>query len=275
MAKIFYKFIVQILCNNQGSLDFRTLKEHISQHFTVDEELLRSVLFDDEKIHIQEGTGKISSGEISLDSLIIAKTSLRLCRDKTCKRCDNLHLCRHYVCGNCTFGDKCNHSHSVTSPHNARILAKRELEDLTENQLFQLLLQNDYFMLPPICFNYNGQGGCESKSTCPRLHICLHFLKGDCRFGRFGTCKRAHVVDAHGVKIFKEYKNITNLYTTYRNILFLQNYQRRPAAEASGEKPTPSSKTTASLPKQTAQAGGGDVRCHALKPPGKRADAKK
>uniref|UniRef100_A0AAV2L5S6 Uncharacterized protein n=1 Tax=Knipowitschia caucasica TaxID=637954 RepID=A0AAV2L5S6_KNICA len=250
MAKSVYKIILQDLCNNQGSLDFRTLKEHISQHFTVDEELLRSVLFDDEKIHIQEGKGKISSGEVSLDSLIIAKTSLRLCRDKTCQECDKLHLCRYYVCGNCTFGDKCKNPHSVTSPHNARILAKCELKDLTDKQLFQLLLQNDSFLLPEICFHYNKG-------------------EGDCSFG--SKCKRAHTIDAQGMKLFKQYskENITNLYLIYRNRLLIQDYQPRPAAvlpevscptpvspskTMSPSKKMPPSKTAASPPKQTSRA---------------------
>ena len=88
-------------------MDFKCLDEKIAQSFTVAEAVLRTVLFDDGKIAIQEGRQKVVGNQIvSPDSLIVAKTSLRLCQKKPgeCPQCDGLHLCRYFVCGDCTFG---------------------------------------------------------------------------------------------------------------------------------------------------------------------------
>lgn len=107
MTSVISKFIIKTLCDNQGCLDFKRLDERITQAFTVAEPVLHSVLFDDGKIAIQEGRQKVFGNKIlSPDSLIVAKTSLRLCQKKTgeCSQCDGLHLCRYLVCGDCTFG---------------------------------------------------------------------------------------------------------------------------------------------------------------------------
>ncbi|XP_072290835.1 protein mono-ADP-ribosyltransferase PARP12 [Eucyclogobius newberryi] len=244
MAKVVYKFILQALCNNQGSLDFRSLNEQISQHYTVEEELLQAILFDDGKIAIQEGKEKASGGGvISPDCVVVAKTSLRLCQAKSCQGCDKLHLCRYYVCGECTFKEKCKNPHSLTSPENAKILEECDVQGLTEKQLFQLLLQNDPYLLPEICSHYNKgegeSGSCKFTTTCTKLHMCQHFLRGDCTFG--SSCKRAHAIDAQGMKLFKLYskENITGLYKIYRNRLIIQGQKARPAALPEGSCPTP------------------------------------
>uniref|UniRef100_A0A8C6T4X3 Poly (ADP-ribose) polymerase family, member 12a n=1 Tax=Neogobius melanostomus TaxID=47308 RepID=A0A8C6T4X3_9GOBI len=233
MAKLVYTYILQALCNNQGSLDFQTLNKQISQHVTVAEETLRSILFDEGKIAIQEGKEKASGGIISPDSIIVAKTSLRLCQGKTCQGCDKLHLCRYYVCGNCTFNDKCKNSHTLTSPHNAMVLGQCDLKDLSEKQLFQLLLQNDPYLLPEICLHYNKgageSGSCKFNTACTKLHMCQHFLLGDCKFDK---CKRAHAIDAQGMKLFKQYskENITGVFKSYRNKLIILGQRAGPAA---------------------------------------------
>lgn len=244
MAKLVYKFILQALCNNQGSLDFQSLNEQISLHFTVAEETLRTILFDDEKIAIQEGKQRAIGGVISPDSIIVAKTNLRLCQSKTCQGCDKLHLCRYYVCGDCTFKEKCKNSHSLNSPYNATVLGGCDLRDLTEKQLFQLLLQNDPYLLPEICSHYNKgageSGSCKFTTTCTKLHMCQHFLQGDCTFG--SKCKRAHTIDAQGMKLFKQYsrENITGLFKIYRNKLIILGHRPRPAAEMSPAPQSPS-----------------------------------
>lgn len=217
-------------------MDFRSLHEQISQQFTVAEELLRTVLFDDGKIAIQEGKEKASGEVLSPDSLVVAKTSLRLCQNKkgNCQQCDNLHLCKYFVCGDCTFQNKCKNSHDLTSAQNKEILRRFGFQDLTEQQLFQLLLQNDPYLLPEICHHYNKgdgeHGSCRFNTTCTKLHMCQHFLEGDCKFG--SQCKRAHAIDAQGMKLFKQYSkdNITGLYKIYRNKLIIVNHKTRPAA---------------------------------------------
>lgn len=240
MASLISKFVIKILCDNQGCLDFQRLDDMIAQTFTVDKSVLRGVLFDDGKIAIQAGRGKLPDGQIiSPDSLVVAKTSLRICQKKTgeCLQCDGLHLCKYFVCGECTFGLKCKNPHSLTVPYNQGILKRYGLHDLTEKQLFQLLLQNDPYLLPEICSHYNKgngvHGSCKFTTACTKLHVCQHYLQGDCKFG--SSCKRAHNVDAQGLKLLRGFskENIANLFMTYRNKFAIMGQQERPAAVVS------------------------------------------
>ncbi|XP_029289315.1 protein mono-ADP-ribosyltransferase PARP12 [Cottoperca gobio] len=234
MTSVISKFVIKTLCDHQGCLDFRILNEKIAQSFTVAAPVLRSVLFDDGKIAIQEGRQTVVSSQIIRpDSLIVAKTSLRLCQKKPgeCPKCDGLHLCRYYVCGNCTFGLKCKNPHSLAFPHNAELLKRYGLHDLTQKQLFQLLLQNDPYLLPEICPHYNKGNGvhgvCKFTTSCTKLHVCQHYFQGDCKFG--SSCKRNHNVDALGTKIFRGFsqENITNLLQIYSNKFIIMGPQER------------------------------------------------
>lgn len=99
--------IIRVLCDNHGCLDFEQLLELAQSNFGFEVADLRSVLFDDGIIAIREGKEKLASGYlIRPDSLVVAKTSLRLCQIKggQCKQCDGLHLCRYIIGGSCTFG---------------------------------------------------------------------------------------------------------------------------------------------------------------------------
>lgn len=109
MLSVLSKFVIQTLCENQGRLDFSSLDEKIRKAFAVpfEEQDLRKVIFDDGRIAIRKGKQTLPGCPITCrDSVIVAKTSLRLCQKRTggCSQCDSLHLCRYYVCGNCTFG---------------------------------------------------------------------------------------------------------------------------------------------------------------------------
>lgn len=107
MTSAISKFVTKTLCDNQGCLDFKRLDELIAQKFTVADSVLQNVLFDDVKISIREGRQTIVGQKIiSPDSLIVAKTLLRLCQKKPgeCPQCDRLHLCRYLVIGDCMFG---------------------------------------------------------------------------------------------------------------------------------------------------------------------------
>ena len=56
-----------------------------------------------------------------------------------------------------------------------------------------------------ICSHYNrgnGQHGiCKFPNSCIRLHVCQHFLQGDCKFGE--KCKREHSFNDQVLKILK------------------------------------------------------------------------
>uniref|UniRef100_A0A3Q2T7D2 Poly (ADP-ribose) polymerase family, member 12a n=1 Tax=Fundulus heteroclitus TaxID=8078 RepID=A0A3Q2T7D2_FUNHE len=224
MASAVAKLVFNILCDNDGCLEVSQLNAKLQSGFKVKLADLGSVLFDDGKIAIREGKQSFApGGNTRPDSLVVAKTSLRLCQRKAgeCTRCDGLHLCRYFVCGGCTFGATCKNPHSLDSPHNAELLRRYGLQQLTEKQLSQLLLQNDPFLLPEVCPHYNKGdgpfGSCGFTTSCRKLHVCQHFLQDDCMFG--SRCKRRHTFDEQGMKLFKGFSqgNIQSLYKIYRN----------------------------------------------------------
>ncbi|XP_034032875.1 protein mono-ADP-ribosyltransferase PARP12 [Thalassophryne amazonica] len=235
MATIISKFITKTLCDNEGCLEFRTLEGKISEFYTVAEPILRSVLFDEEKIAIRRGREEASAGQIiSPDSLVLAKTSLWICQKRAgeCTGCEGLHLCKFYVCGACMFGHKCKNPHDVASPYNAEVLKRHGLHELTDKQLFQLLLQNDAYLLPEICSHYNKgngeHGSCKFSTSCKNLHICQHYLQGDCKFG--SSCKRAHSIDGQGVEVLHGLspENVRILLKSYQNNFIIMNHQAQP-----------------------------------------------
>ncbi|KAF7667404.1 hypothetical protein LDENG_00063480 [Lucifuga dentata] len=242
MSSVISKVIMKTLCENQGCLDFQTLDDRIRQCFTVADQVLHTVLFDDGKIAIHEGRQKASGAHgINPDSLIVAKTSLRICQKEVgqCLGCDGLHLCRYFVCGDCRFGNMCKNGHNLKSLYNTTNLKIYDLHDLTEKQLFQLLLQNDSSLLPEICPHYNKgngeHGSCKFHTACTKLHLCQHFFQGDCKFGQM--CKRAHNIDEVATKILRvrglSQENINNIQKLYRNkFIIIGQGGRRPSAAA-------------------------------------------
>ncbi|KAM6946135.1 protein mono-ADP-ribosyltransferase PARP12-like [Aplochiton taeniatus] len=220
-------FAIKKLCENQGCMDFKQLDQIIGHTFTVDDVCLLDILSNDGHFAIRVGKEKALRPGMSPDSVIVAKTALRVCQSPPGKclthQCANLHLCRYFVCGNCRFGNKCKNTHSLDSPNNMFLLRGVGLQDLKEDELFHLLLQNDPYLLPEVCSHYNRgiseHGMCRFNTTCTNLHLCLHFLKDDCRFGP--ACKRAHTLNDQATKVLTgrgfSPKNMQNLNKIYRN----------------------------------------------------------
>ncbi|XP_010001324.1 PREDICTED: poly [ADP-ribose] polymerase 12-like [Chaetura pelagica] len=94
----------------------------------------------------------------------------------------------------------CKYSHDIINAENKKVLKTHELSGLEENELQILLLQNDPFFLPDVCPYYNRKDSvCHQQSNCNKLHICGHFLQGQCRFL---TCKRSHnLLDSHALRL--------------------------------------------------------------------------
>ncbi|XP_037111351.1 protein mono-ADP-ribosyltransferase PARP12 isoform X1 [Syngnathus acus] len=231
-------FIIQTLCDDQGSLDFGVLTRKLEQNFLVSPSILQQVFRDEARIAVQNGVLAVAVGQIlSQDSVIVAKTSLRICSKKPggCTQCESLHLCKFYVLGTCVFGAKCKQPHLLTWPHNAELLRKFDLQHLSEKQLFQLLIQNDPYLLPEICSYYNmgeGESGlCKFTSGCLKLHICkAHFTTGVCKQG--SSCSRNHGFDAMTHKSFEKFspEMIKSLPKVYKNKYIIENHWNGPAA---------------------------------------------
>ncbi|NXV75183.1 PAR12 polymerase, partial [Atlantisia rogersi] len=51
------------------------------------------------------------------------------------------------------------------------------------------------------CHFYNRRdGACNQQNNCSRLHVCRHFLRGECRFF---PCKKSHnLLDPHALRLF-------------------------------------------------------------------------
>ncbi|XP_048113232.1 protein mono-ADP-ribosyltransferase PARP12-like [Alosa alosa] len=216
--------VLTILCQNQGGLKFGQLKQILRRKTSVAEHVLLRELLDESQFLLVHG----EDNSADPNRLVIAKTAIRVCQSQKCLDCDNfLHLCRYFVCGNCRFGDKCKNPHSLDSQTNRSLLRKTGLSDLSVGELCSLLLQNDPYLLPEICGHYNKgngeHGSCRFKSTCTSLHVCQHFLLGDCKFG--ADCKRAHTFDANSMKILSgrglSPEHIRHIQLIYKNRLLL------------------------------------------------------
>ncbi|NXP22190.1 PAR12 polymerase, partial [Scytalopus superciliaris] len=122
---------------------------------------------------------------------VLAVSDVRVCVRRECGGCERLHLCKQHLMGRCRLGpSSCKYSHDIINAENKKVLKKHDLSGLSENELRVLLLQNDAFFLPDTCQFYNKKGGvCMQQNNCNKLHICRHFLQGDCRFL---PCMRSH-----------------------------------------------------------------------------------
>ncbi|KAG7214865.1 hypothetical protein INR49_005133, partial [Caranx melampygus] len=243
MTSVISRLIIKTLCEHKGCMDYQSLHETM-RSFTGADSILQSILLDESKVAIKKGKLKPTAGQkISPDSLVVAITSLRICQKKAreCQQCDSLHLCWNYVCGNCTFGDKCRNPHSLDLPYNAELLQRHDLQDLSEKEIFRLLLQNDPNLLPKICGHYNMgngvHGSCNYSTNCTKLHICQHYFQGDCNFGT--SCRRAHNIDEQGMKMLRRLspENIKNLHEIYRNKSIIMAQQAAPVPGSSDVKP--------------------------------------
>lgn len=223
------RHIYNFVCKQEGSSDYGKVEINLRKSFTVADQVLSMVLDDSQKfviVHNDENPNPRSSIPAA-DSLILAKTSLRVCKHDKCSGCEDLHLCRYFVCGSCRFEGKCKNSHDLKSAHNSDLLKKNDLLELTSEELFQLLLQNDPSLLPEVCFHYNKGNGdfgsCKYKTSCTNLHLCQHFLQEDCKFG--AACKRAHKFDASALKILSarglSAENMRRLLKLYKNRLLI------------------------------------------------------
>uniref|UniRef100_A0A667WS67 C3H1-type domain-containing protein n=1 Tax=Myripristis murdjan TaxID=586833 RepID=A0A667WS67_9TELE len=163
--------VLKLICANHGSMSVDDLEESVCV-FNV-----RRIISNREKFVCCRSGG---------EHKVVAKTELRLCKAKVCQGCNNLHLCRKFLRG-------CQLPHQLRSDHNVPILVEHGLQELDRAELCTLLLQNDNFLLPPICFDYNNGGGqfglCKDGDDCDRLHICEQHLQGDC------FCSKAHDFD--------------------------------------------------------------------------------
>ncbi|KFZ50217.1 Poly [ADP-ribose] polymerase 12, partial [Podiceps cristatus] len=114
----------------------------------------------------------------------------------------------------------CKYPHNIINAENKKVLKTHELSGLNEKELRVLLLQNDPFLLPDVCPFYNRKDGtCHQQNNCNKLHICRHFLQGECRFF---PCKRSHnLFDSHALRVLDtggiDVKIVSNIQAIYHH----------------------------------------------------------
>ncbi|GCC35624.1 hypothetical protein chiPu_0014111 [Chiloscyllium punctatum] len=226
---------LKLLCSHGGCMQYSTLRRELCQVLQVTDSELCRMLRASQCFTIVPGQGSKRAGsQLSEDTQLIATASVRLCKDflkKSCRgSCSQIHLCKFFLLGNCKFSkgrNICNFSHAIHSPHNLSVLPS--IAKLTEAELRQLLLQNDTSLLPEICTFYNKgpgrYGSCTYKQECTKLHICLHYVQGSCKFG--SSCKRCHSFsDSNSAMTLENLRADVahNLLQTYQNLYSIKNY---------------------------------------------------
>ncbi|KAM9173114.1 protein mono-ADP-ribosyltransferase PARP12-like [Pangshura tecta] len=186
-------FITKVLCSNGGRLEYSKIPQHVGLSEQQLEQILQDVGHERFLVH-QEGGAR----------WVLAVSPLRLCVRKECAGCERLHFCKLNLMGKCNFGVRaCKYSHDVFTDGNRKVLKTHEVSGLNENELRVLLLQNDPFLLPDVCQFYNKgrgpHGTCSQQDNCNKLHVCRHFLRGECRFSK---CNRSHrILDNNVLKL--------------------------------------------------------------------------
>ncbi|NXJ77773.1 PAR12 polymerase, partial [Trogon melanurus] len=125
----------------------------------------------------------------------------------------------------------CKYPHDIINAENKKILKNHELSGLDESELRVLLLQNDPFLLPDVCQFYNKKDGiCSQQNNCNKLHICRHFLRGECRFF---PCKRSHnLLDTHELGVLQnggvDWNIASNIQTIcdHRHVEFIKELKK-------------------------------------------------
>ena len=127
--------------------------------------------------------------------------------------CDLLHLCPFFVKESCKFGDRCRRSHNYRDEHTIRVLRHFRLGFLNSSLLqtiLKIIVHEGEIQraatnrsVPDICKFYN-KTICKVAEICPCLHVCEHFVDGDCKFG--GGCNRHHdFSDDHNIRVLEAY----------------------------------------------------------------------
>ncbi|XP_033918990.1 zinc finger CCCH-type antiviral protein 1-like isoform X2 [Melopsittacus undulatus] len=197
-------FLTKTLCAHGGRMALGDLQQQVGLSAQQLEETLSAV--GSQRFLVQrDGSGV----------WVLAVSAVRVCIFKECGGCDRLHLCKLHLMGKCNLARSCKYPHNIISAENKKVLKTHELSGLDENELRVLLLQNDPSFLPDICQLYNRKDSNCNQENCNKLHICRHFLKGECRFFR---CKRSHnLLDTSSLKVLEtggiDVKIATNMQT--------------------------------------------------------------
>ncbi|XP_038610795.1 zinc finger CCCH-type antiviral protein 1-like [Tachyglossus aculeatus] len=182
-------FLTKLLCAHSGRMALQDLPRHIALPGPQLDDVLREA-GTDHFVLAGDGPGGVE---------VVAVSAVRLCPRYLrgeCLSCHRLHLCKLFILGKCGPRPRraqCEFSHDIHTEGNQAVLKAHNLNGLNQEELRILLLQNDPFLLPEVCSFYNKgegpHGSCHLQGRCSRLHVCRHFVQGECRYSK---CKRSH-----------------------------------------------------------------------------------
>ncbi|CAM4447629.1 protein mono-ADP-ribosyltransferase PARP12-like isoform X1 [Caretta caretta] len=239
-------FITKVLCSNGGRLEHSKIPQHVDLSEQQLAQILQDVGHERFLVHKEGGS-----------RWVLAVSPLRLCVRKECEGCERLHFCKLNLMGKCNFGVRaCKYSHDIFTDENRKVLKTHEVSGLNENELRVLLLQNDPFLLPDVCQFYNKgrgpHGTCSQQDNCNKLHVCRHFLRGECRFSK---CNRSHrILDGNVLRLLiAEGLNII----TVKNIQVICDHKHTEFSKEVGQwkMPPPHNRATPVGDKKKASAG--------------------
>ncbi|XP_071795003.1 protein mono-ADP-ribosyltransferase PARP12-like [Asterias amurensis] len=143
-----------------------------------------------------------------------------VCKFYNTKGCDDankcrfLHICRHYITGDCKFNTKCRYSHDVKDNQpisvweeygiNAASMSPGELLRMVreKKQIEPVEVMEKQARLPDICIHYNRRS-CKKGDTCPFLHVCRSFVRGECK----DECKFSHdLKNPNALKVWQKHE---------------------------------------------------------------------
>ncbi|XP_067658925.1 protein mono-ADP-ribosyltransferase PARP12-like [Haliotis asinina] len=135
-------------------------------------------------------------------SLVFLSARVPICEDHSTKNgdcnqegfCGSLHICKFFLLSDsCKFqANKCVYGHDLQTSHNLQVLQPYFMDELSDAEIKRILrcIENRTFLTKPgICDYYNVKQGCN-RMNCSFLHLCRHYLTGECHFG--SKCRRSH-----------------------------------------------------------------------------------
>ena len=208
--------MIELLLGNGGELELGDLVLQLSSHS-------RRLVSDFGALEFVKRFPQLFSqakiGKSKSKVMVKLDIPLEFCSKAGCdaKGCGALHLCPFFIKGTCKFGFKCKRSHNYGDEHTVGVLNHFRLGFLTKDpshsllqKIFKMIVDESELQrtaakksVPDICKFYN-KAICKKADNCPCLHVCEHFIDGDCKFGE--GCKREHdFSDPHNKKVLKEY----------------------------------------------------------------------
>ncbi|KAK3600069.1 hypothetical protein CHS0354_009688 [Potamilus streckersoni] len=263
------RHVLQILCTKQRTLFLKEIHQELQKlSYTGNSEYQFLAMMNESQLNgiLTSYPDNFALVENSPYQIMVKpQIKLELCKIHCSKNgncvgrpntlCNGLHVCKFYILGSCKQKVKnCKYGHNLSTQHNVQVLQDHLLDHLKEEELKYLLnlaVNRPKTTVPQICKFYNVEKGCSNQKEgkpCPYLHLCKHYIIGECRHK--GNCKRNHDVFVRDVKLLLERYKIDTARTEKEIIAELRAVLVRDEDDCKDETDEASdrkSKTTTSL----------------------------